>query len=515
MKPQLSGKEDVGQFSDEFTREKAEDKKVDPPTSKNAANYFRNYSFVAPEWRSSPVEEVQLDDLPAPTSRLVQRFVPKKDFNIIEENIYNPVIVDSDEDDEQIPNEKEQRSKVLSNDSSGISSGVLLSGNESSLSNDEVEPPVELDMDPIEPESVDEDVYFENIPVENNISHQIVQFPNENDLVDLSSQADHSHEDVESQSVTKDITDCQEIIDIGQWGSVIGKYRNGEIVSTKNRKKRQSESETSLEPELKKKRGRPSKVPKAADVPVFLTKPKQEPTSAPLLSVVRKPGRSRNNVKKDLESEENVIQIRTQVRSQKVAERVNDEIMVPIETVEVRRAEGCLQESNKLVVKPSSEKVLKAPSKGRHRKTPENVDIVEKQSFNVQPPSKKPQDGILVASRYPKRSKIEAQPTFKTEKVDRSVINLKILVSSKPRAVKAKLEKEVSEPVVKVTTKGKRGRKKKTEETIPVEVNRVNIAAPSSIHIRCSYLPQVPEYQPSFFEYQQIKLQKLLRDQTN
>lgn len=69
MQPTLEGEDDVRQFSTDFTNVEPEDKDVDPPAAKNAHNYFRGYSFVAPEWRSRSAQEVPPVDRPEPTSR--------------------------------------------------------------------------------------------------------------------------------------------------------------------------------------------------------------------------------------------------------------------------------------------------------------------------------------------------------------------------------------------------------------------------------------------------------------
>lgn len=69
MIPPLSGEDDVSQFSEDFTKQSPEDKDVEAPAARNAANYFRGYSFVAPQWRRNPVQEVTLVDRPEPSSR--------------------------------------------------------------------------------------------------------------------------------------------------------------------------------------------------------------------------------------------------------------------------------------------------------------------------------------------------------------------------------------------------------------------------------------------------------------
>lgn len=69
MKPALSGEDDVSQFSVDFTNELPVDREVEPPAAKNAANYFRGYSFVAPQWCRSPVQEISTVERPEPTSR--------------------------------------------------------------------------------------------------------------------------------------------------------------------------------------------------------------------------------------------------------------------------------------------------------------------------------------------------------------------------------------------------------------------------------------------------------------
>lgn len=60
MTPDLKGEDDVSYFSEEFTKKEAVDSPCPAPTAKDAANYFRGYSFVAPQWRKTDPHDTVL-----------------------------------------------------------------------------------------------------------------------------------------------------------------------------------------------------------------------------------------------------------------------------------------------------------------------------------------------------------------------------------------------------------------------------------------------------------------------
>lgn len=56
--PPVSGLDDVAHFSRDFTDTVAVDTPVPAPKAKNAEKLFRNYSYVAPQWRQARPQEV-------------------------------------------------------------------------------------------------------------------------------------------------------------------------------------------------------------------------------------------------------------------------------------------------------------------------------------------------------------------------------------------------------------------------------------------------------------------------
>ncbi|CRL03025.1 CLUMA_CG016465, isoform A [Clunio marinus] len=74
IKPELSSKDDVSQFSEDFTKQDPKEMEAPPLTEPNAKNFFRGYSYVAPIFRKSKPVEVILDK-PEPVIRPLRKNV--------------------------------------------------------------------------------------------------------------------------------------------------------------------------------------------------------------------------------------------------------------------------------------------------------------------------------------------------------------------------------------------------------------------------------------------------------